>query len=349
MAKSTLLSTVFLVLFTTRFTQVNSQIVITSTNGWEATVDIVPIGVNPSPANGCPWSYNYDISYTYTVSFTGSPSNRSFSGNIYFTCSAGSGSEPYRSMGSFNSNNSGSTATNNQARTIANTSGSAFGYTYPNKKCSEFTLADANCTQARIEYWGNGVANGAQTINFNAPLPIVLAAFKVEKLTDQQVEITWKTNIEVNNEYFTVLKSHNGKDWESIAEVQGQGTNYEATSYRVLDARSTGMVYYKVVQHDFDGKTTESPILSIGGYEATKMVDVLVFPNPASDYIVPVSERVFDSYMILDRVGRELAGGQTNMNQPIDVSFLQPGLYKLVLLNQGERIGSSSIRIAAEN
>ena len=78
------------------------------------------------------------------------------------------------------------------------------------------------------------------------------------------VELHWQTASESNNEGFVILRSFDGVNFVEIAEVMGAGTSNETINYMYIDEDDkTGMVYYKLRQVDFDGKTKESKIVAV--------------------------------------------------------------------------------------
>ncbi|MBR4689668.1 MAG: T9SS type A sorting domain-containing protein, partial [Bacteroidales bacterium] len=78
------------------------------------------------------------------------------------------------------------------------------------------------------------------------------------------VELHWQTASESNNEGFVILRSFDGVNFEEIAEVMGAGTSTGTINYMYVDEDDkTGMVYYKLRQVDFDGKTKESKIVAV--------------------------------------------------------------------------------------
>ncbi len=78
------------------------------------------------------------------------------------------------------------------------------------------------------------------------------------------VELHWQTASESNNEGFVILRSFDGVNFVEIAEVMGAGTSTETINYMYVDEDDkTGMVYYKLRQVDFDGKTKESKIVAV--------------------------------------------------------------------------------------
>ncbi len=85
------------------------------------------------------------------------------------------------------------------------------------------------------------------------PLPIELISFD-GKLIDEAVELNWQSATEINNEYFTLERSLDGRNYETIAIVKGQGTSFETHSYQYFDNNpSLGVNYYRLTQTDFDG------------------------------------------------------------------------------------------------
>ena len=97
-------------------------------------------------------------------------------------------------------------------------------------------------------------------------LPITLSffdAYYVDNI-DKNVFIEWETQSEQNNDYFTVLKSYDGYEWEEIKRVEGAGNSNIKLFYRTEDANPRdGVQYYKLRQTDYDGKEEEFEIVSV--------------------------------------------------------------------------------------
>ncbi len=90
------------------------------------------------------------------------------------------------------------------------------------------------------------------------PLPIVLENFKAI-CADNKTTLTWTTISESNNDYFSVLKSTNAKKFEIIGTVKGHGNSNIPVTYLYSDPyQNNGDVFYKLLQHDFDGKISSS-------------------------------------------------------------------------------------------
>lgn len=121
-------------------------------------------------------------------------------------------------------------------------------------------------------------------MNWNAQnilLGINLADFSAEA-HDTYNTLRWTTKSEVNNDYFTVLKSIDGYTWEEIEKIEGAGTSNQEISYETYDQNlRLGTIYYKLKQTDFDGEFTYSNIIVLNrGSKETGIITVA--PNPTA-------------------------------------------------------------------
>ena len=111
-------------------------------------------------------------------------------------------------------------------------------------------------------------------------LPVNLTHFTATPQS-ASVLLDWQTAKEVDNDYFTVERSLDGKTFEIIGMVAGNGTTEATTDYRFMDdAPATGINYYRLSQTDYDGRSESFAVRSV---QITEAIDVNVFPNPVSD------------------------------------------------------------------
>lgn len=110
-------------------------------------------------------------------------------------------------------------------------------------------------------------------------LPVELSAFQAQKAL-HQINLTWQTITETNNDYIIIERSLDGREFSKIGTVQGAGTTHEVQNYEFTDnAPLSGMNYYRLRQVDFDGTTTYSDIVSV---EFGKASEISIFPNPTT-------------------------------------------------------------------
>ncbi len=124
--------------------------------------------------------------------------------------------------------------------------------------------------------------------NKNIALPIELISFDA-KLKDNNVMINWATASEVNNDYFTVERSSDGKNFEALFTKRGAGNSTIKREYEANDPSPLeGYSYYRLKQTDFDGKFSYSAVETIknkGGNDPDKgPIEITsLSPNPFSD------------------------------------------------------------------
>lgn len=115
-------------------------------------------------------------------------------------------------------------------------------------------------------------------------LPIELVSFKAEMI-NYVVHLTWSTATEVNNHFFTIEKSQDGKLFEFVTRLEGAGNSSIVKDYSAKDtAPMEGVSYYRLKQTDFDGTFTYSHLVSITNNANFNTADdpaFVVFPNPS--------------------------------------------------------------------
>ena len=86
-------------------------------------------------------------------------------------------------------------------------------------------------------------------------LPVNLSKWTVVK-SDGFNALIWKTNSEINNDFYTIERSINGHDWEMIHQESGAGNSSNLNSYHYNDYRFINGVinYYRLTQTDMDGQ-----------------------------------------------------------------------------------------------
>jgi hypothetical protein len=118
-------------------------------------------------------------------------------------------------------------------------------------------------------------------------LPTGLLTYNSERNNGQSA-LSWQTNSEQNNDYFTIAHSTTGYDFEVIGQVQGAGNSSTLNDYQLFHSRpSQGINYYKLTSTDFDGTTYTKGIVSLlfnsnGSYFDAKTSEIKF--NERSDY-----------------------------------------------------------------
>ncbi len=117
------------------------------------------------------------------------------------------------------------------------------------------------------------------------PLPVELISFTGE-FNNSQVDLTWQTVSEINNDYFDIQRSQDGINFETIGKIKGAGNSNITIDYNYTDFNPySGISYYRLKQVDFDGRYEYSNIVKVN-YKTNTTNDnnkpeLSVFPNPA--------------------------------------------------------------------
>lgn len=133
------------------------------------------------------------------------------------------------------------------------------------------------------------VTSGLPILNFSPftlgsgtainPLPIELLNFSAVA-KGQQVEVEWNTLSEINNDYFTLERSADARDFEVIGVVSGAGNAQEISDYYFVDdAPLDGTSYYRLSQTDFNGIKESFPVQSV---DMGNINSGIIYPNPCS-------------------------------------------------------------------
>ncbi|MEO7309868.1 MAG: DNRLRE domain-containing protein [Chitinophagaceae bacterium] len=183
----------------------------------------------------------------------------------------------------------------------------------------------------------------ALTITFST-LPVSLSSFTAQ-LRQQDVVLDWATRTELNNLYFGVEYSTNGRQFTEITRVTGAGNtvlpqHYQYTHFRL----SEGQHFYRLAQHDADGHTHYSqvvlatiagskPWLRIAGYLVSGEINLLA--NVLLDGL---------SYVVINSQGQLVGTGKFS-GKKINVQSLAAGSYRLVAKNvDGQAISSAFVK-----
>ncbi|MBC5994051.1 T9SS type A sorting domain-containing protein [Pontibacter cellulosilyticus] len=94
-------------------------------------------------------------------------------------------------------------------------------------------------------------------------LPVELISFRGAAL-DNTAKLNWSTATEKNNKHFDVEHSQDGKAFKKIGTVAGAGNSSSKLNYTFTDQTpGAGVNYYRLLQTDFDGKSTYSNIVAV--------------------------------------------------------------------------------------
>lgn len=157
-------------------------------------------------------------------------------------------------------------------------------------------------------------------------LPVSLISFE-GRLENEVTVLNWATESEINNDYFEVEHSNNGRDFFSIAKVDGKENATSVQNYKCTHENPTnGDNYYRLKQVDFDGNFEYFNIIYIQYNKSN--VPVAIYPNPAQDILFV--EGGASKLTVYDINGRPVITQTTEEEKSIiDISNLEIGIYMI--------------------
>lgn len=123
---------------------------------------------------------------------------------------------------------------------------------------------------------------GTDSDDPSSVLPVTLRFFKGD-FDHNQVVLTWETASEINNDFFEIQHSTNGRDFDVIGIEDGNGNSSQEIAYRHAHKYPvTGLNFYRLRQVDFDGQYEYSEIIVVDGLVSTENVEFSVYPVPTT-------------------------------------------------------------------
>lgn len=238
-----------------------SQISVQSTKGYSVNVNIVPEEIIATQKN-CTWGYNYNIKFSYTVTFTGNNKPKNL----------------YTLQGTIN-DKSGAHFFQLQKKEGSGTDKTRSNVWRSASDCATATVETMNISTVNLIVQGEGINYTSVTFPLVIALPVQLVNFNVVPGLDA-VKLNWTTATETDNDFFTIERSNNESEWTAINKVKGAGNSTSLLNYEAYDnAPLTGKSFYRLKQTDRDGKVSYSDIKVVNRKEAAKAISIYPVPN----------------------------------------------------------------------
>ena len=166
------------------------------------------------------------------------------------------------------------------------------------------------------------------------PIPVEWLIFEGRKEGDV-VKLEWATASELNCSHFEVRESFDGRTFNTVGIVEGNGTVNSISNYSFNHVSTNNRkAYYMLKQIDFDGAFDYSEVVAIKA-----QTRVLVSPNPFRDAIsVSAGQDEIRTIEIIDLYGRTVFTKEINATST-KVSLLDKldhGVYVLRIITETE-------------
>jgi hypothetical protein len=191
--------------------------------------------------------------------------------------------------------------------------------------------ADAPVGNWRVDLTFQGVTNSHSFRVTAAPLPVELTRFRAVAVPENSVLVEWSTATEIDNSHFVVERSVDARTFESVGRVEAQPGNLTRRDYSLLDtAPLPGTSYYRLVQHDLDGRFQTYRPVAVSRAESAQ---VSISPNPTDGQQIGVSGTDAAPVEILTVTGQRVSARSTAVAPARFIVSparpLPPGLYWL--------------------
>lgn len=162
-------------------------------------------------------------------------------------------------------------------------------------------------------------------------LPVELVSFRATQLGNE-VNLSWQTASETNNNGFEIERSEDGITWNKIFFEKGKGITDLETEYQYSDLNPlAGMNYYRLKQIDFDEKFEYSSVVAINFLQ--KKLQATISPSPFYNEVkveLPKSATIDTKVFICNSLGKNIGSlifEKNKTSQTFDLSYLHNGIY----------------------
>lgn len=145
--------------------------------------------------------------------------------------------------------------------------------------------------------------------------------------SNQSVVLNWSTATEENNKVFHVQRSVDGVNFITIDHVLTAGNGNVVRHYEYMDLNApSGSVYYRLVQEDINGASSNSKIVIVG---ASGKLDLALVPNPGngSFTITGLATDVKLNVAVYSITGQSVFTTLASPGQIIDLEGIAKGFY----------------------
>ena len=196
-----------------------------------------------------------------------------------------------------------------------------------------------------LVFCGNLSANTVSVTITNPPMPVEFLSFEATATESDQVQLSWLTASERNNDFFEVERKEEWGEFVAIGSLTGAGTSESVKSYGFLDPAPSGdRLWYRLKQVDFDGQSSYSDIAEVrlSGNRTT----YLMFPNPATEQvqIIPplALQGIHHQVKLYDLQGKllieeEISASESRLD--LQIEHLAPAMYLVrIASEQGKAV-----------
>jgi Ice-binding-like/Secretion system C-terminal sorting domain len=163
------------------------------------------------------------------------------------------------------------------------------------------------------------------------PLAIQLLSF-TGVCAMQTLVLNWSTATETNNKSFTVQRSEDGMNWQTVGTIDGAGTSSTPRTYSLTDKLpGKSISYYRLMLTAFDGENTYSIVITVGKCGIGTTESFTLYPNPSTGSFILLftGDRTQVSSIEIFNSAGEQVYGCIGFQSTFNLSGKPPGEYFL--------------------
>ncbi len=181
-----------------------------------------------------------------------------------------------------------------------------------------------------------------------SPLPIELIDFNCNLINSNTIQLNWKTATELNSHYFSIERSTDAINYQTIGKVIAAGNSLSIKNYSFIDEHVLKNIsYYRLKIVDIDGTYEYSPICSVTNEDLNTFDNISIYPNPTNSLLTIDFKNnttiSTESYSLMDITSKKIEAPASIVDNKIilDLSYLKSGFYFIEVKNMG---GEKTVR-----
>lgn len=181
----------------------------------------------------------------------------------------------------------------------------------------------------------------------SAALPVTLISFTATNDNNERVAINWTSVQEIGNSFYSLERSADAINFETIATLDGAGNSDQSIDYQFIDRLPlNGQGFYRLKQTDFNGQYEYSETLRVFIKETVEAASYKVYPNPVENGMElfvertnPTSAQTVFVYQVINAKGMVVTTGKSDGTQSrasLKTNTLSKGVYLLRIITDHE-------------
>ena len=197
-------------------------------------------------------------------------------------------------------------------------------------------IEDGQTVKLRLYVWGATSTLGSWRVGSvkfygNVVLPVQFQSFNAD-LKGRSTALSFSTATEIDNDYFTIERSADGRAFDAIGKIQGAGNSAVKQSYTFTDENPLpGVNYYRIKQTDYNGSYNYTEVKSV----RHRISNSIVTPGKTDGILFVTSDLKSYDVVVYNTAGQEVQRNKSmSGDQNFSIENLQPGIYFVRILDQ---------------